>query len=218
MANAVVPVRAARIPDARIFRGRRVRYLPPFRLYLVISVLFFLIVGLPDAASRSCSTTNPDADSEEMDAVAKKLEQVTAPASDALKQAAEAVRSRRERTAPRRIPTTARSRQKGLAKRERVDRILQGVRAAPIPRAQQELRTGCTRPAPKVAEDGGAELFKAFVHNIPKAMFVFLPLLAAGHEAAVLAAEALLRRAPAVPHPQPRLRIPGAGHHGRAGS
>jgi hypothetical protein len=28
------------------FEGRRVRYLPPFRLYLVISVLFFLIVGL----------------------------------------------------------------------------------------------------------------------------------------------------------------------------
>ena len=30
------------------FEGQRVRYLPPFRLYLVISVLFFLIVGLPD--------------------------------------------------------------------------------------------------------------------------------------------------------------------------
>src|ERR1044071_4817461 len=28
------------------FAGRRVRYLPPFRLYLVISVLFFLVVGL----------------------------------------------------------------------------------------------------------------------------------------------------------------------------
>jgi hypothetical protein len=28
------------------FDGRRVRYLPPFRLYLVISVLFFLVVGL----------------------------------------------------------------------------------------------------------------------------------------------------------------------------
>jgi hypothetical protein len=31
------------------FDGRRVRYLPPFRLYLVISVLFFLVVGLGDS-------------------------------------------------------------------------------------------------------------------------------------------------------------------------
>ena len=31
--------------------GRRVRYLPPFRLYLVISVLFFLIVGLPEGVA-----------------------------------------------------------------------------------------------------------------------------------------------------------------------
>ena len=36
----------------------------------------------------------------------------------------------------------------------------------------------------------------------------------AGDEAAVLAPEALLRRAPAVPHPQPRLRVPGAGRTG----
>src|SRR5690348_17620300 len=28
------------------FAGRRVRYLPPFRLYLVISVLFFVVIGL----------------------------------------------------------------------------------------------------------------------------------------------------------------------------
>src|SRR5215207_2111780 len=27
------------------FLGRRARYLPPFRLYLVISVLFFLVIG-----------------------------------------------------------------------------------------------------------------------------------------------------------------------------
>ena len=33
------------------FAGRRVRYLPPFRLYLVISVVFFLVVGLPDGAT-----------------------------------------------------------------------------------------------------------------------------------------------------------------------
>ena len=30
------------------FEGKRVRYLPPFRLYLVISVVFFLAVGSPE--------------------------------------------------------------------------------------------------------------------------------------------------------------------------
>ena len=30
----------------------------------------------------------------------------------------------------------------------------------------------------KIAEDSGAELGKSVVHNIPRAMFVFLPLLA----------------------------------------
>ena len=39
----------------------------------------------------------------------------------------------------------------------------------------------------------------------------------AGDEAAVLAPEALLRRAPAVSRPQPRLRVPGAGRTGAAG-
>ena len=34
------------------FEGKRVRYLPPFRLYLVISVVFFLVVGLPDGHDR----------------------------------------------------------------------------------------------------------------------------------------------------------------------
>src|SRR5689334_11555151 len=31
---------------SEFFAGRRVRYLPPFRLYLVISVVFFIVVGL----------------------------------------------------------------------------------------------------------------------------------------------------------------------------
>ena len=55
-------------------------------------------------------------------------------------------------------------------------------------------------------------LGEAVVHNIPRAMFVFLPLLALVMKLHVLAPEALLRGAPAVPGPQPRLRVPGAGH------
>jgi hypothetical protein len=33
------------------FEGKRAGYLPPFRLYLVISLLFFLVAGLPQSIS-----------------------------------------------------------------------------------------------------------------------------------------------------------------------
>ena len=36
---------------SEFFAGRRVSYLPPFRLYLVISVIFFLVAGLPDVGA-----------------------------------------------------------------------------------------------------------------------------------------------------------------------
>ena len=48
----------------------------------------------------------------------------------------------------------------------------------PDPTRATRTTPSCTRPAAKIAEDGGRELGEAVVHNIPRAMFVFLPLLA----------------------------------------
>ena len=73
------------------FAGRRMRYLPPFRLYLVISLVFFLVVGLPEGkAIRLDGDTGADRVAK-MRAVASELEQETGPASDALKLAAAAL-------------------------------------------------------------------------------------------------------------------------------
>ena len=45
------------------FEGKRVRYLPPFRLYLVISVVFFLAIGFargPDDRARQRPRASDD--------------------------------------------------------------------------------------------------------------------------------------------------------------
>src|SRR5688572_23361740 len=56
---------------SEFFAGRRARYLPPFRLYLVLSILFFLVVGMrngddPDviAAPTPAATPEPGAERE----------------------------------------------------------------------------------------------------------------------------------------------------------
>jgi uncharacterized protein DUF3667 len=126
------------------FAGRRVAYLPPFRLYLVISVLFFLVVGLPDSAVIVLDDE---------------------PGAGAATQA------------PQGAPPAGAWRPKGLAKQNAVTEFCKEFER-PDPTANENyarLHESCA----KIAEDGGAELGRTVVRNIPKAMFVFLPLLAA---------------------------------------
>ena len=73
------------------FAGRRVRYLPPFRLYLVISVLFFLVVGLPDKPMFVDDGPTPDR-VDKMNAAAEELEKASGPGSEPLKRAAATIR------------------------------------------------------------------------------------------------------------------------------
>ena len=151
------------------FAGRRVRYLPPFRLYLVISVLFFLVVGVPESDTEVEGATSPTERAAKMRATADELEKETGPASDALKLAAAALRrdARKEERAalgpgapePADAPDEESSGRKSML--DFCDKL-------------SFLRASCI----KVAEDDGTELGKSFMHNIPRAMFVFLPLLA----------------------------------------
>jgi Protein of unknown function (DUF3667) len=116
------------------FAGRRISYLPPFRLYLVISVVFFLVVGLPEGqALRLDGDNQPD------------------------------------RIAKLRVASPASEYQSAI---EFCDQFRGTGAGAGKPASR--LHTACTR----IIEDGGTELSKSVVHNIPRAMFVFLPLLA----------------------------------------
>jgi len=106
------------------FAGRRARYLPPVRLYLVVSVLMFLLASL---GSRS------DSEVVRIDSGAG-TSRVGAPSDcDSL--------------------TYSGPWQKLI---------------------EPALREGCR----KAVADRGRELRQSFLHNIPRAMFLFLPLIA----------------------------------------
>ena len=149
------------------FDGKRVRYLPPFRLYLVISVVFFLMVGLPDGPMIVTDDAVSADELKELNSAAKQLEKDTGPAGEAVRQAAEMVRQQAASEAEG---------GKGLARQNAMTEFCEEFKA-PDPRGNKnyaKLQTACA----SIAEDSGAGLGRAIVHNIPKAMFVFLPLLA----------------------------------------
>jgi hypothetical protein len=115
--------------------GRRARYLPPVRLYLVLSVAFFLFAAV----------THP------------KLEVVN-------------FQAQQPGTSGLLVPKA------GETTQQRADRLCAGsaydgpwaAKIAPL------VRQNCR----KMVEDGGRHLSEAFLHNLPRAMFVFLPPLA----------------------------------------
>ncbi len=153
------------------FAGKRVRYLPPFRLYLVISVVFFRAVGSPKGPMYVDDSDAP-ADLDAAKAVADRLGKDAAPVSEAIKKAEEIARAKADEDSDEAEPKTG----KGLARQNAMTEFCDEFKK-PDPRANknyERMRAACAN----VREDNGAELGKAIVHNIPKAMFVFLPLLA----------------------------------------
>jgi hypothetical protein len=158
------------------FAGRRVRYLPPFRLYLVISLIFFLLVSLPEGTAIVIDDT-PTADRvENMNSAAEALEKQTGPGSDALKVAAAKIRQQAEKEKAALDSEDPVVTPDGLSSKNAMtdfcDEFKNPDRTANENYAK--LHSVCA----KITEDGGRELAQTVMHNIPRAMFVFLPLLA----------------------------------------
>ena len=122
--------------------GRRASYLPPLRLYLVLSVLFFLLATI---------WTAPIAIVQESDDRAAKV----------------IVSSVERATAP----------QAGESNAQREARICGAV--AYHGWAQATLAPALRKACTQVVAGNGHSLREAFFHFLPRAMFVFLPLLAA---------------------------------------
>jgi hypothetical protein len=165
------------------FDGRRVRYLPPFRLYLVISVIFFLVAGVPDDLKVNINNDRTPEQTKALQDVARQLESSTDDSlADARKKIAEMVRKEAEKDAE----NTAR--QSAIQLDGADGKPVNGVpteivnsfcdefknQATSHNEARNNLRDRCL----KIAEDGGKELGENVVHNLPRAMFLFLPLLA----------------------------------------
>ncbi len=119
---------------AEFLAGRRARYLPPIRLYLVLSLAFFLFAA----------ATQPQLAGLRWDADKKTVQPVEI-------NGAESVQQRQDRLCG--------------------DANYDGPWSA-------QLQPALARACRNVAGDGGRELRVAFLHNVPRAMFVFLPLLA----------------------------------------
>ncbi len=164
------------------FEGRRARYLPPFRLYLVISVLFFVVAGLAGHMSVEDAEDGPPT-AEKVEALKQSADALEKdnPNTPGIPQAAAAIR---ERAAEQQAILEGKTPSVAVPDAEPKDRpevhnnFCAKNMQPPGPDARWFKQTA-HRVCQKVSRMRGDDLVNAFVHNIPRAMFVFLPLLAA---------------------------------------
>ncbi len=128
--------------------GRRARYLPPVRLYLVLSVLFFLIAS---AVHTRFTVLAFDADHPKRSNVR---------AADTVDEAVAGIATPRPGETPEQRATRV------CAKSN-----YNGPWASTL---QPQFQRACRNSI----MDNGRDLEDAFLHNVPRAMFIFLPLLA----------------------------------------
>ena len=126
--------------------GRRARYLPPVRLYLVISVLFFLWASATHNQPIVIQVTEPD----------------HGPSHAAVTPFDEDIFGKR-------LP--------GESAEQHAERVCSsGVNYDGPWRAR--IQPAAHRACVRVVLDKGRSLPEVFLHNVPRAMFLFLPLLA----------------------------------------
>lgn len=121
--------------------GRRVRYLPPLRLYLVLSVLFFLILSFSHHQPRIVSIRSGSG----------ATSVVLTP------------------------PKEAFAAKPGETAQQRDERICKPDYDGP---ARSIVLPALARACRKFVADGGRTASAAFLHNLPRALFVLLPALA----------------------------------------
>jgi hypothetical protein len=135
------------------FAERRARYLPPVRLYLVLSVLFFAFgLATPQKHSAPPTATTRDA---------------TPP--DAAPNAAAPSNAAPEDAAAEKIPAAKKKSRKSILRISNCDNIVTS-----IPGMQDFMRQACARNPDNYAES----VEHALLANIPKMMFVFVPMMA----------------------------------------
>ena len=124
--------------------GRRVRYLPPLRLYLVLSFVFFLLAAASPAPVRVVGLQQSDGGQTRLFISPTLAEQAAARPGETLEQ-----------------------RQERACKQIRYDGPWKS-------RVENAFRTACRQSV----ADNGRSLQEAFLHAVPRAMFLFLPVLA----------------------------------------
>lgn len=157
------------------FAGRRQRYLPPFRLYIVVSLLFFLVLALvPDLQIVKIDVTPQGEESIDARLAAVASREAAADLSPerraALAIAQRALEAQRARETAH-VNTGADADETAIPGVHCEDLSYRGPGEAWM---QPRLLAGCN----KTLADKQA-LGRAFLHNVPRAMFFLLPLIAA---------------------------------------
>ena len=149
---------------AEYFAGRRERYLPPVRLYIVFSVTYFLLLALfPD----STGSRQAKPDENETPAVAASASSPARAEPAAASAPASAASGALTLRASSGIGFAIEGGAQACEKLE-----YRGWRRATV---EPRLRATCL----SIASDDGAGFGSAFLRQVPRAMFVALPLFAA---------------------------------------
>lgn len=145
--------------------GRRARYVPPFRLYVVLSLTFFFVLAVlpdldgnegPGALARGTDGETPPPASE--GAAPQTVGEAAIPTPE----------SEAERSSPRFAITT------GESDGDNWQCDLGGTEGW-----DPEIRARFERACNQIASDGGS-FGRALLENIPLMMFLFIPIVAAG--------------------------------------
>jgi hypothetical protein len=152
--------------------GRRASYLPPFRLYIVLSVVFFLMVSLatrPARESYLAAAKVPGADA------TTHVDRTKAALTEAQKE----------------IDADADPEEQAMARKTLQSVVALNAKASELksnPHCESAIPTGWLRgwvreravaACEKAVADNAKELLQSMIHNAGRAMFVFLPLIAA---------------------------------------
>ena len=166
--------------------GRRASYLPPVRLYLVVSVVFFLWAALHSANDqKSVIIVQPDK-AKPAAAAPQESDTSGAPAGGApavpttAPPAAAAVPGTPASGPAAQAPPSSRRLNvnvKDSASVQDCAELAAGITYSG-PRANR-LRTLARQSCEKMVKDNGRSVSEGIMHNLARAMFVFLPLLAA---------------------------------------
>jgi hypothetical protein len=177
--------------------GRRARFLPPFRLYIVISVVFFL-VGTPEHVNVKPETPSESIDSATLLEQAKQFESADNPLPEVMRRkSARYLRDQAAKAAAREaagIKPKPRE-EKPAAAAEQAATSADGDTHNNVnvnfgglnefcaafkdkPDSSSLFRDALRERCQRLASGDGASLGAAVVHNVPRAMFIFLPLLA----------------------------------------
>ncbi|MDH4072184.1 MAG: DUF4286 family protein [Gammaproteobacteria bacterium] len=160
--------------------GRRARYMPPFRTYLVLSVLFFLVAFF-DPHEEFGILFEPEQDVPEAPAETRDAGDVRRQVLDELAAEGIAVPADPERAADDQDDDMDLVLSFGNDKKISSDRDCQNVDVGDLPAwmasrlTNERVKLVCER---LVSEGGGASFFAKLLDYVPTALFVLLPLLA----------------------------------------